>query len=95
MNCNFRLKVITQVFYRYRYMRADFQAGCYIPGVARKVQSLRFCMEKSVHHVGNYATAPPTGRIRCETDKPQFSVQSNQKPLIFVARAPIQVRLNF
>jgi len=58
MNCNFRLKVITQFPHRYVYMRANFQAGCYITGVARKAQSLRFCMEKSVHRAGETTLQP-------------------------------------
>jgi hypothetical protein len=62
MNCNFRLKVITQFFYRYLYMRANFQAGCYITGVARKVQSLRFCMEKACITWGKLRYSPALRR---------------------------------
>jgi hypothetical protein len=42
INQKFRLKMTMQVLYGKLYMRANFQAGYYIAGVGRKVQSLRF-----------------------------------------------------
>jgi hypothetical protein len=44
LNHNFRVKSTTQSLYHYLYMPANFQAGGGIPGVARKVKSLQFCM---------------------------------------------------
>jgi hypothetical protein len=63
MNHNFRPKSMAQFLYRYLYMPANFQAGCSITGVGRRVKSLRFCRilyvkkrasSASVHHVVIY-----------------------------------------
>jgi hypothetical protein len=43
MNHNFRVKSTAQILYHSLYIPANFQDGCAIPGVARKVKSLRFC----------------------------------------------------
>jgi hypothetical protein len=37
INHNFPLKIISQFLHRYLYTPANFQAGCSIRGVARKV----------------------------------------------------------
>jgi hypothetical protein len=65
MNCNLRLKAITQGFYRYLYMRANFQASCYIPGVAKSSKFAILYGKKRAITWGNYATAPPFGARKC------------------------------
>ena len=39
---NFRVKSTTQLLHHYLYIPANFQAGCSITGVGRKVTNLRF-----------------------------------------------------